>query len=38
MKELKNDSRAVRIGVYVCLALTVLGAIWYLYRAFTLIP
>lgn len=36
MKELKNDSRIVRIGVYVCIALSVIGAIWYIYRAISL--
>ena len=36
MKELRNDSRVVRIGVYVCIACAVFGAIWYLYRAFKL--
>jgi hypothetical protein len=37
MKELRNDSRFVRIGAYVCIALSVIGAIWYIYRAITLI-
>ena len=37
MKELKNDSRIVRIGTYVCIALSVIGAIWYIYRAISLI-
>ena len=37
MKEIKNDSRWVRIGVYVGIALMVGAAIWYLYRALSLI-
>ena len=37
MKEIKNDSRVVRIGAYVCIALSVIGAIWYIYRAISLI-
>lgn len=37
MKEIKNDSHFVRIGVYVGIALMVGAAIWYLYRALTLI-
>ncbi len=37
MKEIKNDSRLVRIGVYVGIALMVGAAIWYLYRALALI-
>lgn len=36
MKELRNDSRIVRIGAYVCIALSVIGAIWYIYRAISL--
>lgn len=36
MKELKNDSRIVRVGAYVCIALSVIGAIWYIYRAISL--
>ena len=38
MKELRNDSRIVRIGAYVCIALSVVGAIWYISRAISLIP
>ncbi len=37
MKEIKNDSYFVRIGVYVGIALMVGAAIWYLYRALSLI-
>ena len=37
MKELRNDSRIVRIGAYVCIALPVIGAIWYIYRTISLI-
>ena len=37
MKELRNDSRIVRIGADVCIALSVIGAIWYIYRAISLI-
>ena len=37
MKELRHDSRIVRIGAYVCIALSVVGAIWYIYRAISLI-
>ena len=37
MKELRNVSRIVRIGAYVCIALSVVGAIWYIYRAISLI-
>lgn len=37
MKELRNDSHFVRIGVYVCIACAVCGAVWYLYRAFQLL-
>lgn len=37
MKEVKNDSRLVRMGVYMGIALMVGAAIWYLYRALTLI-
>ena len=37
MKEIKNDSRVVRICVYVGIAQMVGAAIWYLYRALTLI-
>ena len=37
MKEIKNDSRVVRICVYVGLALTMGAAIWYLYRSLSLI-
>lgn len=33
MKEIRNDSRLVRIGVYVAIAVCVAAAIWYLYRA-----
>lgn len=33
MKEIKNDSRVVRIGAYVAIAVCVAAAIWYLYRA-----
>ena len=36
MKELRNDSRIVRVGAYVCIALSVIGAICYIYRAITL--
>ena len=36
MKEVKNNSRAVRIGVYVAIGLMVGAAIWYLYRALSL--
>ncbi len=36
MKELRNDSLIVRIGAYVCITLSVIGAIWYIYRAITL--
>lgn len=36
MKEVKNNSRAVRIGVYVGIGLMVGAAIWYLYRALSL--
>lgn len=37
MKELRNDSCIVRIGAYVCITLSVVGAIWYIYRAISLI-
>ena len=37
MKELRNDSRIVRICAYVCIALSVIGSIWYIYRAISLI-
>ena len=37
MKEIKNDSRVVRICVYVGIALMVGAAIWYLYRGLNLI-
>ena len=37
MKEIKNDSRVVRICVYVGIALTVGAAIWYLYKGLSLI-
>lgn len=37
MKDLRNDSRIVRIGAYVCITLSVVGAIWYIYRAISLI-
>ncbi len=37
MKEIRNDSRAVRIGAYVCIACSVIGAIWYLYRAISML-
>ena len=33
MKEIKNDSRVVRIGAYVAITVCVAAAIWYLYRA-----
>lgn len=36
MKEIRNDSRWVRIGVYVGIGLMVGAAIWYLYRALSL--
>ncbi len=36
MKEIKNNTRLVRICVYAGIVLTVGAAIWYLYRAITL--
>ena len=31
-KEVHNNSRLVRIGIYLAIGLTVAAAIWYLYR------
>ena len=37
MKEIRNDSRFVRVCIYVGIALTVGAAIWYLYRGLSMI-
>ena len=37
MKEIKNDSRLVRIITYAGVALMVCAGIWYLYRALNMI-
>ena len=37
MKEIRNDSRLVRVCVYVGIALCVAAALWYLYRAIKLL-
>ena len=35
MKEIRNDNRWVRLGLYLAIGLTVAAAIWYLYRGLT---
>ena len=37
MKEIKTDSRLLKIITYACVALMVCAGIWYLYRALEMI-